>query len=157
VYVASNFWHWKDRQGPFGARKMLGVINCHYDADRVTAVNNRIKIEAEARYGALLLAQSSNNYINSDIHFDCNDIELIDVPPANHYARGASFANFDSASSDTRNQLVNCSVKDNVFRGSGGINHVFNFGAGYIDDATGLGIDLSGNTVTTPVLISTFR
>lgn len=158
VYIASNFWHWKDRQGPIGNRKMIAITNCQLDADRVTTINNRIKIEAEARYDALLqVSPQRNNYTYSNIHFDCNNIELIDTPPETWYAYGANFSNKDGTSSDTRNQLANCSFKDNIIRGPGGTNYVFNFGAGYIDDATGLDIDLSGNLVIAPILISVFR
>jgi len=141
AFVASNFYHWKDRQGPLGRRK-------------ITAVNNRLKIEGEASYDGLfgVLVAPDRNY--SDIHYDCNDIELIDTPPRNFYALGF---HFQGVNANANNQLINCSAKDNVIRGPGGTNNIFTFGHGYPNDATGLDIDISGNIVTTPVLISDFR
>ncbi len=157
-FVASNFWHLRDRQGPLGIRKNTAAVNCQLDADNITAVNNRIKMETNGEWGTAFRANCEyNNYTYTNLHFNCNDIEILIPPPASYYSFGIHFHNKDSNSADTRNKLVNCSVKDNVFRGTGGLNHVFAFDAGYIDNATGLDIDLSGNTVTTPVLISVFR
>jgi len=158
IFVASNFYHWKDRQGPFDLRKQTAIISCQQQSSNVRVINNRFKIEGEGRYDSwITVAPEFNNYRFEEVHFDYNDMELIDTPPANYYGLGIQFRNKDSNSSDSRNQLTNCSARGNVIRGPGGTNHVFSFGPGYDDDASSLDIDLSGNIVTTPVLISAFR
>jgi len=157
-FVGSNFYHWREQTGVFGNRIQSSVVNCQLDASRITAVNNRIKIESGGRWGAVLQVSAEyNNYTFHDIRFDCNDIELIDSPAANFYALGIAFKNKDSNSPDSMNKLNNCSTSKNVFRGPGGTNHIFSFNAGYDDDASSLDIDISGNTVNTPVVISVFR
>jgi len=160
VFVASNFYHWKDRNGPLGVRIQHVIVNCQQESSHVRAINNRFKIEGEGRYGAWFTASVQyNNYRFEELHFNYNDIELIDVPPANYYALGIQIRNKDGNSSDTRNQLRNCSARGNFIHGPGGTNHYFTFGPGFDDDASSLDIDLSGNTVApgTPILISPFR
>jgi len=157
-FVGSNFNFWRNPNDVWGNRSQKHIVNCQIDADRVTAVNNRIKITGAGRWGNLLeVSPEHNNRTFRDIHFNCNDIELLDPPAETFYARGIAFKNKDATSSDTRNQLINCSASNNVFRGPGGTNHIFAFDAGYDDDASSLDIDLSGNTVNTNVLISVFR
>lgn len=157
-FVGSNYNFWRNPHDVWGYRSQKHIVNCQIDGDRVTAVNNRIKITGAGRWGNLLeVSPERNDRTFRDIHFNCNDIELLDPPGATHYARGIAFKNKDATSSDTRNQLVNCSARNNVFHGPGGTNHIFAFEAGYDDDASSLDIDLSGNTVNTNVVISVFR
>ena len=155
-FVAGNFYHWKDRQGPLGTRVMTTVIAVQAGSDRVNVINNHIVIEAEARYDGLFTMQpvSSGNVTNSDVHFDCNDIELIDTPPANFYAQGIYAKEVNG---NTNNVLVNSSAKDNIIRGPGGTNHIFRIDSPYGGPLAPAGFDISGNMVTTPVLISDYR
>ena len=159
VFVASNFWHWKNRTGDLGTRIQKNGVNCQLEASRVRAIHNRFKLEGNGSYGGVFQAAvQRNNYTFTDLHFDYNLIETIDVPPENYYSLGISFKNKDSSSPDSRNKLSNCSGKGNTWYGSGGCNYLFSFEAGFDDDASSLDIDLSGNMTEGPSpLISVFR
>ena len=158
VFAASNFYHWKDLNGPLGDRIQSTVVSIQLRSNHVRAINNRIKLEGNGKYVDSFRANvSTGDHIFEELHFDYNDIECIDAPESIHHGHGIAYYNSDSSSADSHNQLTNCSARGNVFRGSGGTNHVFYFGPGFDDDASSLDIDISGNTVTTPILISVFR
>ena len=160
VFVASNFFHWKDRDGPFSRRVQTSIVNCQIDATDVRAINNRFKVDAEARYGAWFRASPHfSDHRFENLHFDYNDIELVDTPPESFYANGIEYSNKADNSPDSRNKLTNCSAIGNYIHGPGGTNHYFYFGPGYDDDASSLDIDLSGNTIApgTPIHGSIFK
>lgn len=153
-FVASNFYHWRDRQGPLGVRLTTTIVAIQVASDRIRAINNRVKIEAEARYNAIwTVLNNGGDRVFDDLHFDCNDLELIDVPPQNFYAQGLYLAD-NGLGGPT---ITSSSAVDNVWRGPGGTNHLFRVDGPWGGPLPPAGLDISGNIENTPVLISDFN
>ena len=143
-FVGSNFYHWRDRQGEFSRRVMKNVVNVQLGSDRVRAVNNRIKVEAEARYDAIFTVEDVGNRTFDDLHFDCNILELIDTPPQNFYANGLYLKENGGATNST---ITNSSAKDNIWIGAGGTDHIIHIDSSWGGPLEPAGFDVSGNIV----------
>lgn len=157
--VASNFWHWKDKNGTLGTRTLKSFVNCQIDGWDVRVVNNRILADAEGRYTSILKVQPRLNSIDliDNVHFDYNEITCASIPAENYYGEGIQWRNKNSAVARDVNKLQSCSAKNNEFKGSGATSYVFIFGAGYPANAAGLDIDISGNTVDCNISESVFK
>lgn len=159
VFVGSNLYHWRDRQGPLGVRVQTTVVAVQLGSVDVRAVHNRVIIEGEARYDAVFTVNRNGGPAAFDnLHFDCNCVDYIDTPPENFYALGLLLLKDNLNSSAGSLNVTNSSAKDNTLKGGGGTNHLFTADSAFGNaNFTGIGIDISGNVESTPVLISDFR
>ena len=134
--VLSNHYDWDVKQGPLGSRRLFSMVNVHFE-DNVIARNNRLRVAADGRFDFIFHTNAKSRGIRQDnIHFDCNDIELVDRQPASSGTVSQIIAAQNSAEPDksTAFEATNSSANHNVVRGTGSVMHYYTFGGGYRKD-----------------------
>lgn len=154
--VLSNSYEWTVKQGPLGQRRLLSHVEVH-SSNNIIARNNRVKIAAQSKFDHLFFTKIKGSGRQDNLHYDCNDIEIVDRLRAGDRATPRIIT--ARASSRSRNstgfEATNSSARDNVVRGSGSIKHYYSFEAGYARQ--GGTFDISNNRFDVPFTHSEFR
>jgi len=89
---------------------------------------------------------SAPNKSGTNIHFDCNSIEINNPWNGAAYDQKVFAANSGSGSTgtDSSQENINCTVNDNTVFGTGGVNYHYWFGRGF--DLNSGPFQPSGNT-----------
>ena len=155
--VLSNDYEWRDKQGPLGKRRLFAMVNIHF-GDNVAARNNRLRVAADGRFDFIFLTNAKGKqFIQDNIHFDGNEIEVVDkLSPA-----GGSVSHIIAARNDalpdnsTSSEATNSSANYNVVKGSGSVRFHYSFDGGYRDDG---GIfETKGNDIRIPYLNAEYK
>jgi len=147
ITTLSNYYEWKTNStSAIGNRTRLAVIAVHFNMGDIIVRNNRIVVNGNRNW-SYIMNVASTNQSGTNIHFDCNSIEI------NNPWNGASYdqvvlvgrsLNSGSSGSDSSQENINCSMDDNTIFGTGGVNYHYWFGDGY-DVNSGL-LQPAGNT-----------
>ncbi len=144
--VLSNSYEWRTNSSVLGNRKRLTMIAVHFRTGDVIVRNNRMAINGNDNWGYVMNI-SATSKSGTNIHFDCNQIEI------NNPWNGASYdqcilvarsLNAGSTGTDSSQESINCSMNDNTIFGSGAVNYNYWFGSGF-DVNSGL-LQPTGNT-----------
>jgi len=130
--VLSNSYNWASKRGPLGDRRMFAVVNVQ-KSHNVTARNNRISVAGDSRFDHIFHTNAvSSGFIQKDLHFDCNSIEVKDkLGPGNRAAPAIISARAASRSTAGRYAAIDSTANNNVVFGRGSVLNYYNFGMGY--------------------------
>ena len=145
VTALSNSYEWRTNSTVLGNRARLNVISVQLSVSDVIARNNRIAINGNRNWSYVMYI-SAIGISGTNIHFDCNTIEINNPWNGANYDQRVLCANSTAGSSgsDTSQENINCTMNDNTIFGTGGVNYHYWFGNGF-DLNSGL-LQPSGNT-----------
>lgn len=144
--ILSNSYEWKTNITTLERRVRLAMIDVHFQTGDVIVRNNRLTINGDRNWGAVMNIQSTTKS-GTNIHFDCNLIEINNPWNGAGYDQHILVARSLGAGSpgtDSSQESNNCSMDNNTIIGTGGVNYHYWFGDGF-DLNSGL-LQPSGNT-----------
>ncbi|MFK7857903.1 MAG: hypothetical protein AB8B64_03755 [Granulosicoccus sp.] len=157
VKVLSNYYEWKNKQGPLGDRALLAHVEVHW-VDDLIARNNRFKASASSRFDYVFITQVlTGRRIQDNIRYDCNDIEIVDkLDPNSRISPKIITARVRQLpANSTGSEATNSSANNNHIRGSGTVRYHYSFGAGYAKD--GGRFETKGNVFSVPYLNAQYQ
>jgi len=130
--VLSNSFNWATKNGPLGDRRMFAVVNVQ-KAHNVTARNNRISVGGDSRFDHIFHTNAvSSGFIQRDLHFDCNSIQVRDkLGTGNRASPAIISARAATPSANGRYAAINSTAIRNFVYGAGNVMNYYNFGMGY--------------------------
>jgi len=155
--ILSNYIEWNTKTGPLGRRTLIAPFVVHFD-DNVIIRNNRVSVSAEGHFGAIFRTNSaSGNRIQNNLHFDNNDIEIIDNRDQSTNS-GPVLISAMATQHDLNSvgyEATNSSANNNNVYGSGSLRNYYSFRNGYAK--TGGGFEHINNTISVPFYRSEYQ
>jgi len=155
--VLSNDHKWLAKEGPLGNRTLLTHVGVQF-SNNVIARNNRVNIGAGSRFAYVFSTAVNHGYkVQSNIHYDCNDIEITDnLSPASGNSPRIFTARMSTRGVySTGYEAIDSSASYNYIHGQGSVNYYYWFGEGYA--ANGGKFETKGNIFEIPYLKTEYK
>jgi len=148
--VLSNYYNWREKQGPLGPRSLLSVVTVHF-SNNVIARNNRVKVAADGRFDYIMIADiNAGSHRMDNLHFDNNDVEITEKlsSSSKNNPKLIVFRARREPADSTSKEATNSTAINNYFYGKGLVHYYFWFGPGYRND--GAAVPHTGNVFDIP-------
>jgi len=154
--VLSNYYEWRTSQGPLGKRPLLAHVGVLYSSN-IAIRNNRVKVGNVPGFDYILNTYTRGNRRQSNIHYDCNDIEVTTPLPSSSKRSSNVIVGrvIDKSRRSTGFEAINSSANNNRIHGAGSIRNVYWFGNGY--NTYGGSFQADGNSIEVDVVDRVYK